>query len=41
MNKEKASPAQVSMAKRNSYEMAANIAREARQILGDMGISGE
>ena len=41
MNQEKASPAQVSMAKRNSCEMAAHIARAARQILGAMGITGE
>lgn len=41
MNEGKATPAQVSMAKRNSCEIAANIAREARQILGGMGITGE
>ena len=41
MNNGKATPAQVSMAKRNSCEIAANIAREARQILGGMGITGE
>jgi glutaryl-CoA dehydrogenase len=41
MNEKKATPAQVSMAKRNSCEIAANIAREARQILGGMGITGE
>ena len=29
------------MAKRNNVEMALNIAREARQVLGAMGISGE
>jgi glutaryl-CoA dehydrogenase len=29
------------MAKRNNVEMAANIAREARQILGGMGITGD
>ena len=29
------------MAKRNNVEMAVNIAREARQMLGAMGISGE
>jgi len=34
-------PAQVSMAKRNSCQIAANIAREARQMLGGMGITGE
>jgi glutaryl-CoA dehydrogenase len=37
----KASAAQVSMAKRNSCNMAVHIAREARQILGGMGITGE
>lgn len=36
-----ASPAQISMAKRNSVETALYIARESRQILGAMGISGE
>ncbi|MDP4284682.1 MAG: acyl-CoA dehydrogenase family protein [Bacteroidota bacterium] len=41
MNKGKATPQQVSMAKRNSCEIAANISREARQILGGMGITGE
>src|SRR5688572_29992727 len=41
MNEHKATPQQVSMAKRNSCEIAANIAREARQILGAMGITGE
>ena len=41
MNEGKATPQQVSMAKRNSCEIAANIAREARQILGGMGITGE
>jgi glutaryl-CoA dehydrogenase len=29
------------MAKRNNVDMAINIAREARQILGGMGITGE
>jgi len=29
------------MAKRNNVEMALNTAREARQILGAMGITGE
>ena len=33
--------AQISMAKRNNVEIALNIAREARQILGAMGITGE
>ena len=41
MNEGKATPQQVSMAKRNSCETAANIAREARQVLGGMGITGE
>jgi glutaryl-CoA dehydrogenase len=41
INENRASPAQISMAKRNSVETAINIAREARQILGGMGITGE
>jgi glutaryl-CoA dehydrogenase len=41
MNENKATPAQISMAKRNSCEIAANIARDARQMLGGMGITGE
>lgn len=41
MNQGKASPAQISLAKRNNVEMALNIAREARQIHGGMGITGE
>ncbi len=40
-NEGKATSAQISMAKRNSVEMALNIAREARQVLGGMGITGE
>jgi glutaryl-CoA dehydrogenase len=40
-NEERASSAQISMAKRNNVEMAIKIAREARQILGGMGITGE
>lgn len=40
-NEGKASSAQISMAKRNNVDMAINIAREARQILGGMGITGE
>lgn len=40
-NQNDANSAQISMAKRNNVEMALNIAREARQILGAMGISGE
>jgi glutaryl-CoA dehydrogenase len=41
MNEGKVTPQQVSMAKRNSCEIATNIAREARQMLGGMGITGE
>ena len=41
MNEGRATPQQVSMAKRNSCEIATNIAREARQMLGGMGITGE
>ena len=41
MNEGRATPQQVSMAKRNSCEIALNIAREARQIHGGMGITGE
>jgi len=41
MNEEKATPAQISMAKRNSVEIAINVAREARQMHGGMGITGE
>lgn len=41
MNEGKATPAQISMAKRNSCEIATNIARDARQMLGGMGITGE
>lgn len=40
-NDDKATSAQISMAKRNNVDMAIKIAREARQILGGMGISGE
>lgn len=40
-NENRATPAQISMAKRNNVAMALNIAREARQILGGMGITGE
>lgn len=40
-NDGKATTAQISMAKRNNVEMAINIAREARQILGGMGITGD
>ena len=40
-NEGKATSAQISMAKRNNVDMALKIAREARQILGAMGITGE
>ncbi len=40
-NEGKATSAQISMAKRNNVAMALKIAREARQVLGAMGISGE
>ncbi len=40
-NAGKATPQQISMAKRNNVEMALHIAREARQIHGAMGITGE
>jgi glutaryl-CoA dehydrogenase len=40
-NQGKATTAQISMAKRNNVDMAIKIAREARQVLGGMGITGE
>src|ERR1700688_2097059 len=40
-NENRATAAQISMGKRNSVEVAVNVAREARQILGGMGITGE
>ena len=40
-NNNEASTAHISLAKRNNVEMALNIARESRQVLGAMGISGE
>ncbi|HEY8367307.1 MAG TPA: acyl-CoA dehydrogenase family protein [Bacteroidia bacterium] len=40
-NEDRATPAQISMAKRNNVHMAIQIAREARQMLGGMGIIGE
>jgi glutaryl-CoA dehydrogenase len=40
-NEDRATPAQISMAKRNSCDIALKITREARQILGGMGITGE
>jgi len=41
LNEGKGSPAQISMAKRNNVHMALEIAREARQIHGGMGITNE
>ncbi len=41
MDEGKANTAQISLAKRNSVEVALNIAREARQIHGGMGITSE
>ncbi len=41
MNEGKVTPAQVSMAKRNGCEIAQRIARDARQVMGGMGITGE
>lgn len=41
MNEQRVTPGQVSMAKRNGCEIAQNICRDARQILGGMGITGE
>lgn len=41
MNEGKATPPQISMAKRNSCEVAQKIVRDARQILGGMGITSE
>jgi len=40
-NEGKATSPQISMAKRNNVDMAINIAREARQMLGAMGIMNE
>ena len=40
-NEEKATTAQISMAKRNNVDMALKIARDARQMLGGMGITGD
>ena len=40
-NDGKATPAQISMAKRNNVKIACDIAREARQVHGAMGITGE
>ena len=40
-NEGRATTAQISMCKRNNVDMALKIAREARQVLGAMGITGE
>ena len=40
-NENRATPAQISMAKRNNVAIALHVAREARQVLGAMGITGE
>lgn len=40
-NEGRATTAQISMAKRNNVNMAIKIAREARQVLGGMGITGD
>ena len=40
-NEDQATSAQISMAKRNNVDMAMTIARDARQMLGGMGITGE
>lgn len=40
-NENRATPAQISMAKRNNVHMAITIARDLRQVLGGMGIVGE
>jgi glutaryl-CoA dehydrogenase len=40
-NEDRATSAQISMAKRNNVDMALKVAREARQILGGMGITGD
>ena len=40
-NEGRATTAQISMAKRNNVDMALRIAREARQVLGGMGITGD
>ncbi len=40
-NDNRATPAQISMAKRNNVDMALTVARESRQMLGAMGITGD
>jgi len=41
MNEGRATPSQISMAKRNNVAMALEVARTARQIFGGMGIVGD
>lgn len=41
MNEGRATPSQISMAKRNNVAMALEVARTARQILGGMGVVGD
>lgn len=41
MNENRATPAQISLAKRNSCLIAKNVISDARQMLGGMGITGE
>ncbi len=40
-NEDRATPAQISMVKRNNVHTALKVARESRQILGAMGITGD
>ncbi|MCX6248333.1 MAG: acyl-CoA dehydrogenase family protein [Bacteroidetes bacterium] len=40
-NEDRATPAQISLCKRNNVKMALEVARESRQILGAIGISGD
>ena len=40
-NENRATSAQISMAKRNNVDMALKICRDARQMLGGMGITGD
>lgn len=41
MDQQKVTAAQISMAKRNGCQVATQVARDARQMLGGMGITGE
>ena len=40
-NDDRATPEQISMAKRDNVAMALDVARESRQVLGAMGITGD